>query len=105
MASSPIGAAGRCGSRRSGARPSGRRHEGTRRSPGVLLKHHGVFAVGPTALEAVKAAVMVEDIAATVWTALQIGATRGDPRCSVVPWPLPERCTASERDGGGATDA
>ena len=42
-------------------------------SPAVLLKNHGVFAVGPTAEAAVKAAVMVEDVARTVWLALQIG--------------------------------
>jgi L-ribulose-5-phosphate 4-epimerase len=42
-------------------------------SPAILLKNHGVFTVGPTAEAAVKAAVMVEDIAATVWAALQIG--------------------------------
>jgi L-ribulose-5-phosphate 4-epimerase len=43
------------------------------RSPAVLLKNHGVFTVGPSAAAAVKAAVMTEDIAATVWAALQIG--------------------------------
>jgi len=42
-------------------------------SPAVLLKHHGVFTIGPTAEAAVKAAVMVEDAAKTVWLALQIG--------------------------------
>jgi L-ribulose-5-phosphate 4-epimerase len=42
-------------------------------SPAVLLKNHGVFTVGPTAEAAVKAAVMVEDVAATVWMALQLG--------------------------------
>jgi L-ribulose-5-phosphate 4-epimerase len=42
-------------------------------SPAVLLKNHGVFTVGPSAIAAVKAAVMTEDIAATVWAALQIG--------------------------------
>jgi L-ribulose-5-phosphate 4-epimerase len=42
-------------------------------SPAVLLKNHGVFTVGPTAEAAVKAAVMVEDVAKTVWLALQIG--------------------------------
>lgn len=42
-------------------------------SPAILLKNHGVFTVGPTAAAAVKAAVMVEDVAATVWAALQIG--------------------------------
>ena len=39
----------------------------------VLLKNHGVFTLGPTAATAVKAAVMVEDVARTVWIALQIG--------------------------------
>jgi L-ribulose-5-phosphate 4-epimerase len=43
------------------------------RSPAVLLKNHGVFTVGPSAMAAVKAAVMTEDIAATVWAAIQIG--------------------------------
>jgi L-ribulose-5-phosphate 4-epimerase len=42
-------------------------------SPAVLLKNHGVFTVGPTAQAAVKAAVMTEDVAKTVWLALQIG--------------------------------
>lgn len=42
-------------------------------SPAVLLKNHGVFTVGPTAETALKAAVMVEDNARTVWIALQIG--------------------------------
>src|SRR5689334_8705247 len=42
-------------------------------SPGVLLQNHGVFTVGPNAEAAVKAAVMVEDNAAIVWTALQLG--------------------------------
>jgi L-ribulose-5-phosphate 4-epimerase len=47
--------------------------DGIGRSPAILLKNHGVFTVGPSAEAAVKAAVMVEDIAATVWAALQIG--------------------------------
>ncbi|MBC8159593.1 MAG: L-ribulose-5-phosphate 4-epimerase [Roseiflexaceae bacterium] len=42
-------------------------------SPAVLLKNHGVFAVGPTALAATKAAIMTEDVARTVWYALQLG--------------------------------
>jgi L-ribulose-5-phosphate 4-epimerase len=42
-------------------------------SPAVLLKNHGVFTVGPTAQAAVKAAVMVEDVARAVWLALQLG--------------------------------
>ncbi|MFW5943212.1 MAG: L-ribulose-5-phosphate 4-epimerase, partial [Chloroflexota bacterium] len=43
------------------------------RSPAALLQNHGVFTVGPTAEDAVKAAVMTEDNAAIVWTAMQIG--------------------------------
>jgi L-ribulose-5-phosphate 4-epimerase len=42
-------------------------------SPAVLLKNHGVFTMGKSAEAAVKAAVMVEDVARTVWLALQIG--------------------------------
>jgi L-ribulose-5-phosphate 4-epimerase len=42
-------------------------------SPAVLLKNHGVFTVGKGAEAAVKAAVMTEDNARTVWLALQIG--------------------------------
>jgi L-ribulose-5-phosphate 4-epimerase len=42
-------------------------------SPAVLLKNHGVFTIGKTADAAVKAAVMTEDVAATVWLALQLG--------------------------------
>lgn len=42
-------------------------------SAAVLLKNHGVFTVGKDAEAAVKAAVMVEDVARTVWLALQIG--------------------------------
>ena len=42
-------------------------------SPAVLLKNHGVFTVGKNAKSAVKAAVMTEDNARTVWLAMQIG--------------------------------
>jgi L-ribulose-5-phosphate 4-epimerase len=48
--------------------------EGIGRSSAILLRNHGVFTIGPTASAAVKTAVMVEDIAATVWLALQLGA-------------------------------
>jgi L-ribulose-5-phosphate 4-epimerase len=48
-------------------------------SPALLLRNHGVFTVGPTAAAAVKAAVMVEDAAATVWAALQIGTPEALP--------------------------
>jgi len=42
-------------------------------SPAVLLKNHGVFTIGKNAEAAVKAAVMTEDVARTVWYALQLG--------------------------------
>jgi L-ribulose-5-phosphate 4-epimerase len=42
-------------------------------SPAILLKNHGVFTVGKTPEAAVKAAVMVEDVARTVFYALQLG--------------------------------
>jgi L-ribulose-5-phosphate 4-epimerase len=49
-------------------------------SKAVLLKQHGVFTIGKTAEAAVKAAVMVEDVAKAVWLALQIGEVIGiDP--------------------------
>jgi L-ribulose-5-phosphate 4-epimerase len=47
--------------------------EGIGGSPAILLRSHGVFTVGPSAKAAVKAAVMTEDIAATVFFALQLG--------------------------------
>jgi L-ribulose-5-phosphate 4-epimerase len=43
------------------------------KSSAVLLKNHGVFTIGKTAEAAVKAAVMTEDNAHTVWLALQLG--------------------------------
>ena len=42
-------------------------------SVAILMKQHGVFTIGSTVQKAVKAAVMVEDIAKTVWLAMQIG--------------------------------
>jgi L-ribulose-5-phosphate 4-epimerase len=44
------------------------------RSPAVLLRSHGVFTIGRTARDAVKAAVMCEDAAKTV----HIAQARGD---------------------------
>jgi L-ribulose-5-phosphate 4-epimerase len=41
--------------------------------PAILLKHHGVFAWGPDPASALKAAVMVEDVAKTVFLAFQLG--------------------------------
>jgi L-ribulose-5-phosphate 4-epimerase len=48
--------------------------ESTGKSPAVLLKNHGVFTIGKTPEAALKAAVMVEDVAKTISIALQMGA-------------------------------
>ncbi len=50
----------------------------------VLMQNHGVFTAAHSAEAAVKAAVMVEDSAATTWTALQLGK----------PIPIPEEAIA-----------
>ncbi len=42
-------------------------------SPAVIMQNHGVFTVGPTPRAAVKAAVMCEDVARTVFLAYQLG--------------------------------
>jgi L-ribulose-5-phosphate 4-epimerase len=47
--------------------------DGIGRSPAILLRNHGVFAIGPSVEAAVKTAVMVEDAARTVFHALQLG--------------------------------
>ena len=49
-------------------------------SPAILMQNHGVFTVGPDAKSALKAAVMVEDIAKTVHLAMLTGE----------PIPIPE---------------
>ena len=49
----------------------------------VLLKNHGVFTIGPTAGDAVKAAVMVEEVARTSWLALQLGHPQEIPPATV----------------------
>jgi len=43
------------------------------RSPAVLMRNHGVFTIGRTARDAVKAAVMCEDVARTVHVSRQLG--------------------------------
>ena len=50
------------------------------KSPAVLLKNHGVFTIGKNATAAVKAAVMTEDVAATVWMAIQLGTPDAIPQ-------------------------
>ncbi|WP_032377184.1 L-ribulose-5-phosphate 4-epimerase [Rhodococcoides fascians] len=53
------------------------------RSPAILMQNHGVFAVGPSARSAVKAAVMCEDVARSVHLAYQLGQPLPIPRSSV----------------------
>src|SRR3712207_1905165 len=43
------------------------------RSPAVLMRNHGPFTIGRTAKEAVKAAVMCEEVARTVHISRQLG--------------------------------
>ena len=43
------------------------------RSPAVLMQNHGVFTLGATARDAIKAAVMCEDVARTVHLARALG--------------------------------
>ncbi len=45
----------------------------------VLMRQHGVFTIGDSVEKALKAAVMVEDVAKTVWLATQIGQVEGLP--------------------------
>ena len=52
-------------------------------SVAVLLKNHGVFTIGKSAEAAVKAAVMTEDCAHTVWLAMQLGPVEAIPAESV----------------------
>lgn len=58
--------------------------EGIGQSAAILLQNHGVFTVGPTATEAVKAAVMVEDAAKSVYFALQMGTPLDIPDEEIV---------------------
>jgi L-ribulose-5-phosphate 4-epimerase len=44
------------------------------RSPAVLMQNHGVFTIGKNGRDAVKAAVMCEDAAKTVFIARQLGS-------------------------------
>jgi L-ribulose-5-phosphate 4-epimerase len=55
-------------------------------APAVLLGNHGVFAWGESAKAALKAAVMVEDTAKTVWLALQIGTPQAIPADEARKW-------------------
>jgi L-ribulose-5-phosphate 4-epimerase len=53
------------------------------RSPAVLMRSHGVFTIGPSARNAVKAAIMCEDVARTVHAARQLGTPEVLPQDQV----------------------
>jgi L-ribulose-5-phosphate 4-epimerase len=52
-------------------------------SAAVLMRQHGVFTVGASIRQALKAAVMVADVAKTVWLAGQIGQLEELPEAEV----------------------
>jgi L-ribulose-5-phosphate 4-epimerase len=56
------------------------------RAPAVLMAHHGVFAWGASPSQALKAAVMVEDVAKTVFLASQLGAVSPLPSAEIEKW-------------------
>lgn len=55
-------------------------------SPAVLLAHHGAFAIGKTPRDALKAAVMLEDVAHTCHLALLKGEPKPLPPEEVKKW-------------------
>lgn len=56
------------------------------RSPSILMGNHGVFAWGTSPKAALKAAVMTEDVAKTVWLAMQIGSPKEIPAEEAEKW-------------------
>ncbi len=56
------------------------------RAPSILLGNHGVFAWGKSPKSALKAAVMTEDVAKTVWLAMQIGTPKEIPAEEAEKW-------------------
>ncbi len=56
------------------------------RGPAVLLERHGVFTFAATPAQALKAAVMVEDVARTVWLAQQLGPLTPLPPEEIAKW-------------------
>lgn len=56
------------------------------RGPGILLGHHGVFTFDTTPAKALKAAIMIEDAARTMWLALQLGTPEPLPPREIEKW-------------------
>src|SRR6185369_14716867 len=55
-------------------------------APAILLGNHGVFAWGATPKDAIKAAIMVEDVAKTVHLAMQIGKPKPMDPAEAAKW-------------------
>jgi L-ribulose-5-phosphate 4-epimerase len=56
------------------------------RAPAILLANHGVFAFDRSVRDAFKAAVMVEDVAKSMWLATQMGEPRMLPPDEIEKW-------------------
>lgn len=56
------------------------------RAPGILLANHGVFAFDRTPRAALKAAVMIEDAAKTMWLASRLGTPAALPPDEIEKW-------------------
>ena len=56
------------------------------RGPAILLGNHGVFTFDATPARALKAAVMVEDVAKTMWLARQLGPVEPLPPEEIEKW-------------------
>ncbi len=56
------------------------------RAPAILLGRHGVFAFAESVHKTLKAAVMVEDVAKTVFCALQLGKPQSLPAKEIDKW-------------------
>jgi L-ribulose-5-phosphate 4-epimerase len=57
-----------------------------KKAPAILLGNHGVFAWGESPKAALKAAIMVEDVAKTIWLAKQIGEPKSLPDSEIEKW-------------------
>jgi L-ribulose-5-phosphate 4-epimerase len=53
------------------------------RSPAVLMRQHGVFTIGKSGKDALKAAVMCEDAAKSVSIAMQVGEPKRLPEATI----------------------